>query len=84
MTIPREYFLSNLHMYIVQCTSFFSGKQVIHPGQIGLVQKAFTPPEHRLQWATQLIKVRPNFQVSTLKRYGKTIFIGKFGYFKTV
>jgi len=34
----------------------FTGKQVIHPGQIGLVQKAFTPPEHRLQWATQLIK----------------------------
>jgi citrate lyase subunit beta-like protein len=34
----------------------FTGKQVIHPGQISIVQQAFTPPKHRIEWATQLIK----------------------------
>ena len=40
----------------------FTGKQVIHPGQISTVQQAFTPPIQRIEWATQLIKV-----VNTLK-----------------
>jgi len=34
----------------------FTGKQVIHPGQISTVQQAFTPPIQRIEWATQLIK----------------------------
>eukprot|EP00088_Acartia_fossae_P051628 TRINITY_DN5800_c0_g1_i10.p1 TRINITY_DN5800_c0_g1~~TRINITY_DN5800_c0_g1_i10.p1 ORF type:complete len:336 (-),score=36.40 TRINITY_DN5800_c0_g1_i10:136-1143(-) len=34
----------------------FTGKQVIHPGQIAVVQKAFTPPQARIEWASQLIK----------------------------
>lgn len=34
----------------------FTGKQVIHPGQVPVVQKAFAPSEQKLEWATQLIK----------------------------
>lgn len=32
----------------------FTGKQVIHPSQIGIVQKAFTPSEEKVQWAREL------------------------------
>ena len=34
----------------------FTGKQVIHPGQVEIVQKAFTPSQERLEWATKLME----------------------------
>ena len=34
----------------------FTGKQVIHPGQIEIVQSAFTPSRERLEWARQLMQ----------------------------
>ncbi|XP_021357710.1 citrate lyase subunit beta-like protein, mitochondrial [Mizuhopecten yessoensis] len=34
----------------------FTGKQVIHPGQIPVVQKAFSPSPDRVEWATELIQ----------------------------
>uniref|UniRef100_UPI0035902EC8 citramalyl-CoA lyase, mitochondrial isoform X1 n=2 Tax=Myxine glutinosa TaxID=7769 RepID=UPI0035902EC8 len=33
----------------------FTGKQVIHPGQINAVQKAFSPSARQLDWARELI-----------------------------
>ncbi|XP_056285367.1 citramalyl-CoA lyase, mitochondrial [Pseudoliparis swirei] len=33
----------------------FTGKQVIHPGQIQAVQEEFSPSQQRVQWATELI-----------------------------
>jgi len=34
----------------------FTGKQVIHPGQVEVVQAAFTPSKERLDWATKLME----------------------------
>ncbi|XP_033739883.1 citramalyl-CoA lyase, mitochondrial-like isoform X2 [Pecten maximus] len=34
----------------------FTGKQVIHPGQIPVVQRAFSPSPDRVEWATQLLQ----------------------------
>ncbi|XP_068186041.1 citramalyl-CoA lyase, mitochondrial isoform X2 [Antennarius striatus] len=33
----------------------FTGKQVIHPGQVQVVQEEFSPHPQRVQWATELI-----------------------------
>ncbi|KAJ0070184.1 hypothetical protein NL108_002501, partial [Boleophthalmus pectinirostris] len=33
----------------------FTGKQVIHPGQIAAVQEEFSPSPEKVQWATELI-----------------------------
>ena len=33
----------------------FTGKQVIHPGQVGVVQRAFSPSEEKIKWAQELI-----------------------------
>ena len=33
----------------------FTGKQVIHPGQVETVQTAFTPSAERLNWASELM-----------------------------
>lgn len=33
----------------------FTGKQVIHPGQVTVVQKAFLPAPEKVQWAKQLL-----------------------------
>ncbi|XP_057708753.1 citramalyl-CoA lyase, mitochondrial isoform X2 [Corythoichthys intestinalis] len=33
----------------------FTGKQVIHPGQVGAVQEEFSPSQQRVQWAQELI-----------------------------
>ncbi|XP_054642927.1 citramalyl-CoA lyase, mitochondrial [Dunckerocampus dactyliophorus] len=33
----------------------FTGKQVIHPGQVHAVQEEFSPSQQRVQWATELI-----------------------------
>lgn len=34
----------------------FTGKQVIHPGQVEVVQAAYTPSEERLDWAMKLME----------------------------
>ena len=34
----------------------FTGKQVIHPGQVKVVHEAFKPSEKKIEWATSLIK----------------------------
>ena len=34
----------------------FTGKQVIHPSQVPVVQSAFSPSEEKIEWATNLIK----------------------------
>ncbi|KAK7882365.1 hypothetical protein WMY93_028539 [Mugilogobius chulae] len=33
----------------------FTGKQVIHPGQVAAVQEEFSPSPDKIQWATELI-----------------------------
>lgn len=42
----------------------FTGKQVIHPGQIEVVQKAFTPSEEKVEWARELIQAFDTHQLS--------------------
>ena len=32
------------------------GKQIIHPGQIDIVNKAFSPSEEKLNWASDIVK----------------------------
>merc|ERR1712226_1568578 len=34
----------------------FTGKQVIHPGQVDIVQAAFIPSPDRVEWATELLE----------------------------
>lgn len=34
----------------------FTGKQVIHPGQVPVVQAAFSPPAEKIEWAKALIQ----------------------------
>lgn len=34
----------------------FSGKQVIHPAQIAIVQEAFSPSSEQLEWARELVR----------------------------
>jgi len=34
----------------------FTGKQVIHPGQVDIVQAAFSPNRERVEWATELLR----------------------------
>lgn len=34
----------------------FSGKQVIHPSQVDVVQQAFTPSQEKIEWAMGLIE----------------------------
>ena len=34
----------------------FTGKQVIHPGQVEVVQEAFSPSQERLEWAQELVR----------------------------
>ena len=33
----------------------FTGKQIIHPGQIDIVNKAFSPSEEKLKWASDVV-----------------------------
>ena len=42
----------------------FTGKQVIHPGQVAAVQRAFLPSVARQDWATQLITAFEEHQQS--------------------
>jgi len=34
----------------------FTGKQVIHPGQVPVVHQAFAPSQEKIEWATDLIR----------------------------
>lgn len=40
----------------------FTGKQVIHPSQIPIVQEAFSPSADQVEWATELIKAFEAYQ----------------------
>lgn len=42
----------------------FTGKQVIHPTQIDIVQKAFTPSSEKIKWALELIQAFDTHQLS--------------------
>ncbi|XP_023227906.1 citrate lyase subunit beta-like protein, mitochondrial isoform X1 [Centruroides sculpturatus] len=42
----------------------FTGKQVIHPGQVPVVQEAFSPSVERINWARELIKLFEEHQIS--------------------
>lgn len=51
----------------------FTGKQVIHPGQIPVVQKAFSPSPERVEWATELLQA---FSLHTQSGKGAFTFRG--------
>lgn len=34
----------------------FTGKQVIHPGQVGIVNEAFSPSSDQVQWAVRILE----------------------------
>ena len=40
----------------------FTGKQAIHPTQVPVIQKAFTPSEEKIEWASNLIKEFNKYQ----------------------
>ena len=42
----------------------YTGKQVIHPIQVPVVQQAFSPNEKKVEWATELIKAFEEHQQS--------------------
>lgn len=48
----------------------FTGKQVIHPGQVEIVQTAFAPSEEKIEWATELIRLFEEHQ-----KHGKGAFV---------
>lgn len=47
----------------------YTGKQVIHPIQVPIVQDAFSPSQKKVEWATELIKAFEDHQQS-----GKGVF----------
>lgn len=51
----------------------FTGKQVIHPGQVDIVQAAFTPAKERVEWATELLRT---FKEQQLEGRGAFTFRG--------
>lgn len=42
----------------------FTGKQVIHPGQVDVTQSAFTPTQEKIDWALGLIEAFNQHQSS--------------------
>jgi len=42
----------------------YTGKQVIHPIQVPIVQEAFSPSAEKIEWATELIKAFDEHQQS--------------------
>jgi citrate lyase subunit beta-like protein len=42
----------------------FTGKQVIHPGQVDIVQAAFMPSEAKIKWAKGLVEAFRSHQLS--------------------
>ncbi len=61
-------FVTDLDSLRVQCLQGarmgFTGKQVIHPDQVAIVQEAFTPSPDKIEWATELIKAFDDHQQS--------------------
>lgn len=51
----------------------FTGKQVIHPNQVPIVQKAFSPSEEKIKWARDLIK---QFEIHQKEGQGAFTFQG--------
>lgn len=37
-------------------STHFTGKQIIHPGQISIVNAAFSPSKEKLNWASDVVK----------------------------
>ncbi len=60
LSISSVFFLTDLQCLERQATEGaymgFTGKQVIHPNQIPVVQKAFSPSPEKIEWARELIK----------------------------
>ena len=52
----------------------FTGKQVIHPSQIEIVQHAFTPSAEKIKWARELIEA---FDIHQQSGKGAFTFHGK-------
>lgn len=48
----------------------YTGKQIIHPSQISIVQEAFLPSEEKVEWATRLLTEFAIFQSE-----GKVFFL---------
>lgn len=42
----------------------FTGKQVIHPSQVEIVQSAFTPSDEKIEWARELVNAFTEHQKS--------------------
>lgn len=40
----------------------FNGKQAIHPNQVEIIQKAFSPSPEKIEWAKELIKLFKDHQ----------------------
>ena len=49
----------------------FTGKQVIHPGQVDITQEAFTPSKEKIEWAQGLIEAFDQHQISGAVTYKK-------------
>jgi len=47
----------------------YTGKQVIHPIQVPIVQEAFSPSQKKVEWATELIKAFEDHQQSGQVRH---------------
>ena len=59
------------------------GKQVIHPGQIDVVQSAFTPSPQSIEWAEELIELFNKHQLSgKVCHYGLGFTINNFTHYK--
>ncbi len=54
--VPHVKDLSGLEQQSLEGARFgFTGKQVIHPAQVPIVQRAFSPAPERIEWARALI-----------------------------
>lgn len=47
--------MPRVFLYHLQSGVFLTGKQIIHPGQIEIVNKAFSPSEEKVKWARDLV-----------------------------
>lgn len=47
----------------------YTGKQVIHPGQVPVVQEAFLPNERQIEWARGLLEAFESHQKSGKVRF---------------
>lgn len=51
----------------------YTGKQIIHPGQIDVVHTAFSPSTERIEWAAGMITAFDEHQ-----KIGKVLYIGQY------